>query len=298
MSKRIIRLMLVTLLLGAFVGACGDDDSGGTGSASGSGTGTGTGDAAAEVQELKVTANEYSYTGAAPVKAGFVNLTLDNKGKEPHQAQLLRINDGVTPQQLQEASTDATGGKLLALVKIMGGVNAIDGGDTQSAVTSLDAGNYLMMCFVPAPDGQPHVAKGMQAPFAVEAGTAEGAEPKYDFEIEAKDFTFEIPDIEAGEHTLEFKNNGPSPHEGTLYKVADGKTAADVQKALAAEGAPATGPPPFTAEGGGAAIMPNTATFPTITFTPGTYVLTCFIPDQNSGKPHVQLGMFSSFEVK
>jgi hypothetical protein len=294
MFKRILRLTLVALLLGAFLGACGDDDDGG----SSSGDDSDTTEAGAEVQQLKVTAQEYSYTGASTVKGGWVNLTLDNKGKEGHQAQLLRINDGVTPAQLQEAASDTTGGKLLALVTPKGGVNAINAGESQSAVTELDAGNYLMMCFVPAPDGQPHVAKGMQAPFTVEAGAAEGDEPKYDFEIEAKDFTFEIPDIESGEHAIEFKNNGPSPHEGTLYKVAAGKTVEDVQKALAAEGTPSSGPPPFTPEGGAAAILPGTGTFPTISFTPGTYVLVCFIPDQKTGKPHIQLGMFSSFEVK
>jgi hypothetical protein len=155
-----------------------------------------------------------------------------------------------------------------------------------------------MLCFVPAPDGQPHVAKGMQTQLTVSAPAgAEGAEPKYDFEIVEKDFTFDVPEVKAGEHTVEFKNIGPSPHEATLYKVADGKTPEDVQKFLA-DPAAATGPPPFTSAGGGAAIMPNAATFPTIDFTPGTYVATCFIPDQKTGKPHIQLGMFKAFEVK
>jgi hypothetical protein len=44
--------------------------------------------------------------------------------------------------------------------------------------------------------------------------------------------------------------------------------------------------------------MPNSATFPTIDFTAGTYVLTCFIPDQKTGKTHLELGMVQSFEVK
>lgn len=292
MLKNVTRVALIALLLGGPLAACGDDDSGDGATA--------TTAAEAEIPELKVTGNEYSFSTASSVKGGYVKVTLDNEGKEPHQAQLLRINDGVTPQQLQEAAGDTTGGKLLALTTITGGVNAIEGGATQSAVSKLDPGSYLMLCFVPAPDGQPHVAKGMQSQLTVSAPEgAEGEEPKYDFEIVEKDFTFDVPEVKAGEHVVEFKNNGPSPHEATMYKVADGKTADDVQKFLATPpGSAPSGPPPFTAAGGGAAIMPNSATFPTIDFTPGTYVLVCFIPDQKTGKPHIELGMVKSFEVK
>ena len=292
MFKNVSRVALIALLLGGLLAACGDDDSGEGATA--------TTAAEAEIPELKVTGNEYSFSTASSVKGGYVKVTLDNKGKEPHQAQLLRINDGVTPQQLQEAASDTTGGKLLGLTTITGGVNAIDGGATQSAVSKLDPGSYLMLCFVPAPDGQPHVAKGMQAQLTVSApeGTG-GEEPKYDFEIVEKDFTFDVPEVKAGEHVVEFKNAGPSPHEATMYKLADGKTLDDLQKFLTdAEAGKASGPPPFSSAGGGAAIMPNAATFPTITFTAGTYVLTCFIPDQKTGKPHIQLGMLKSFDVK
>jgi hypothetical protein len=296
MFRRIIRLALITLLLGTVLGACGDDDEG---SGSASGDSSDTTEAAAEIQEMKITGQEYSYSGAAPVKAGYVKLTLENKGKEDHQAQLTRLNDGVTPQQLQEATTaDPTGEKALALVSLAGGVNAIAPGTTMSSVTELGPGNYLMMCFLPTPDGKStHVAQGMVAPFEVTGTAPEADEPKYDFEIEAKDFTFEIPDIESGEHTVEFKNNGPSPHEATLYKVADGKTAADVQKFLG-DPASASGPPPFTAAGGASAITSGKATFPTWDLEPGTYAVTCFVPDQKSGKPHIALGMFASFDVK
>ena len=292
MRKKVTCAALVALLLGGLLGACGDDDNSGNNA-------TATTEAEAEIPELKITANEYSFTTASSVQGGYVKVTLENKGKEDHQAQLLRINDGVTPQQLQEAAGDPTGEKLFGVAALAGGVNGIAPGATQSAVTKLAPGSYLTMCFVPAPDGQPHIAKGMQTQFTVSAPATESAEPKYDYEIVAKDFTFDVPAINAGKHTIEFKNDGPSPHEATLYKVADGKTPDDVQKFLATPpGTPPPGPPPFAAAGGGAAINPKDATFPTIDFTPGTYVLTCFVPDQKTGKPHIQLGMFKPFAVK
>lgn len=296
MSKHILRVALVALLLGALLGACGNDDKG---SGSASGGGSDTTEAGAEPAQLDVEAREYSFTAASSVKAGWVELNLKNVGKEDHQSQLTRLNDGVTPQQLQEATAgDPTGEKTLALVTLAGGVNAIPAGETQSSVTELEPGNYLMMCFLPTPDGKStHVAQGMVAPFAVTGTAGAGDEPAYESEIQAKDFTFDIPDIKSGEQAVEFKNNGPSPHEATLYKVADGKKAADVQKFLG-DPASATGPPPFTAAGGASAIVPGKSTYPTWDLEPGTYAVTCFIPDKASGKPHIALGMFSSFEVK
>ena len=39
----------------------------------------------------------------------------------------------------------------------------------EEAVLTADvtAGNWVMVCFLPAPDGQPHFAKGMAVPFTV-----------------------------------------------------------------------------------------------------------------------------------
>ena len=290
MLKNVTRVALIALLLGALLGACGDDDDGG-----GSATDTTEADAGAETPTLAVSAKEYAFTTASSVKAGYVKVELKNEGKEEHQAQLLRINDGVTPQQLQEAATDTTGEKLLGLTSIEGGVNAIAPGASQTAVTKLDPGSFLMLCFIPAPDGQPHVAKGMQAQFTVAGPAAENDEPKYDAEIAARDFTFDLPAITSGEQTIEFKNAGPQPHEATMVKVADGKKVEDVQAFFA--GTP-SGPPPYVGVGGAAAVKPNGATFPTIDLKPGTYAVFCLVPDSNTGKPHIQLGMFKSFEVK
>jgi plastocyanin len=295
MVKHVTRVALVALLMGAFLSACGSDKKSSNADA------TTTTAAAAKTPELNIGAKEYAFTAPASVESGFVKVSLDNTGKLGHQAQLLRLNDGVTLQQLGAAAAgDPTGEKVLQLVSIKGGVNAIAPGAKQSAVSKLDPGQYLAVCFLPTPDGKStHIAQGMQAPFTVTAAASAGAEPKYDYTVEAKDFQFTLPAIKSGEHTIEFKNNGPSPHEMTMYKVAAGKTAADVQKFLSAPpGTAPAGPPPFAEVGGAAAILPTAGTFPTLTFDPGTYVVTCFVPDPKTGKPHIALGMFSSFDVK
>jgi hypothetical protein len=294
MLKHVTRVALIVLLMAGLLGACGDDDKD-----TGAGTTETTEAAAAKTPELAVSAKEYAFTTASSVQAGFVKISLNNEGKEGHQSLVARINDGVTPQQLQEAQAKGPDAAL-GLVTLKGGVNAIAPGTKQSVTSKLDPGSYLMICFLPAPDGKTHAEHGMVMPFTVTTPASAAAEPAYKSEIEAKDFTFDIPTLKAGEQTIEFKNAGPSPHEGTLYKLADGKTADDAKAFLETIGAnkPPTGPPPFTEAGGGPAIAPGSQAWPTLDLEPGTYVLTCFVPDQKTGKAHVLLGMFKSFEVK
>ena len=292
MRQNVTRVALVVLLLGGLLAACGGDNDKKTAKDNDGGPSD------VPATRLDVTATEYAFAAPDTIAGGWVSLRLNNAGKEAHQAQLVRINDGVTPQQLQEAQAgDPTGEKVLGLVTVSGGVNGIAAGVESAAVTELNPGNYLMLCFLPAPDGKTHVEKGMAKPLTVTEPKAEADDPSFEETIVARDFTFDLPAISAGERRLRFNNQGPSPHEATLYKVSDGKTADDVQ-AFLGNPAAATGPPPFTAAGGAAAVAPNALTFPRLDLTPGNYVVTCFVPDPSTGKPHIQLGMFKAFEIK
>ncbi len=90
-----------------------------------------------------------------------VKITMANQGAEPHQAQLVKLNPGVTTQQFLAAAAQPDPSAAFALVTFTGGPNTIDKGHEQTVYDNLTAGNYLFLCFVSGDDNIPHFAKGM-----------------------------------------------------------------------------------------------------------------------------------------
>jgi hypothetical protein len=88
-------------------------------------------------------------------------------------------------------------------------------------------------------------------------------------------------------------NSAAQPHEVEVVRLAPGKTAQD----LAAWMQNMQGPPPASAIGGIAAMEHGTVQSFTADFTPGNYVLVCFLPDAGDGKPHFMHGMVHPFTV-
>ena len=167
-----------------------------------------------------------------------------------------------------------------------------------SVTEVLDPGNYLVLCLIPAADGQPHVAKGMLHPVVV-TGTAPAtapALPAADVTVKLSDydFVFDKP-LAVGTHTVRVDNAGPQPHEIVVAALAPGKTAADF---VLWEAGGEKGPPPTSHWLGGVAGIDNgkSATF-SVTLTPGNYLVICFWPDAKDGKPHLVHGMIKQVTV-
>ena len=91
-----------------------------------------------------------------------------NDGPQPHEAQLIRLNDGVTMEQYMAAM--APGATAPPPGTDLGGSGAISQGIENWWTVTLEPGNYIVVCFVPDPaDGAPHAMKGMVQQFAVTA---------------------------------------------------------------------------------------------------------------------------------
>jgi plastocyanin len=275
------------------VAGCGSDD---TATASADETTT-TSTTVAPIPEVEVAVHggdqEFAFdTDLTTVPAGPVKVTLTNHGTLEHQAMLVRLEDGVDLARFaQEAAADTTGLKVLDLIDGYGGPNlaAPDGG-TSSSTQTLDAGNYLLICFIPGPDGTPHAAKGMVKPFTVTEAEHEPAKA-VKADISLLDFAFSTQSLHAG-RTITVVNKGKQPHEIGVYRLHDGATFEEFKAATAA-GKPQPADP---AGGLGLVKVGGTASFTAP--AAGRYVLVCFMPDvAGSGAPHFMLGMMSEVTI-
>jgi plastocyanin len=252
---------------------------------------------------LAVTGKDYSFETPGTVAAGITTINFQNTGKEEHQAQLVRINDGKSFQDLTGALQKGDPSAALALVSLAGGPTSVQPGSTGSATSDLKPGNYAFLCFISGADGVPHVAKGMVAPLEVTGTSAGGTLPSGDATVTAKDFTFAVPpSVPTGAHTFSFTNQGPQPHEAGIIKLNSGTTVEQITSILTGpplpSGAPET-PPPWTDAGGIGGVSPGaSATFTANLEAGATYAFICFIPDPASGKPHAQLGMIVQIPTK
>ena len=121
--------------------------------------------------QLHITATDTAYQGIpAAIRSGAVGITLDNQGREAHQALIVHINDGVTepfttlltlpPEQRAQAAT------------ALGSVE-VDPGRVATVFLRLTPGRYGAVDFLAqgttrldAPgNGDPHYQHGLQAEF-------------------------------------------------------------------------------------------------------------------------------------
>lgn len=244
---------------------------------------------------VTVMAGDYTFQAPDTIPAGLTTLMLKNLGKEVHQVIMMRLDSGKTVADLQPLFTDPEA-PIPAWLYFPLGVNGIVSGDSANATATLEPGHYVMVCFLPSPDGAPHVAKGMVRTIEVTASTAALApEPTADLVITAKDYTWDVSaPITAGTHTIRMENAGPQLHEVQIFQLAPGKATTDFTAWL--QGG-MKGEPPAKPVGGFAGPTPGGHGFFTTTFAPGTYVFVCFVPDKGDFKPHVMHGMVKEITV-
>lgn len=253
--------------------------------------------AAPAANVVTITAKDYSFDAPAEIPAGLTTFRLVSEGKELHHANLVKLADGKTFDDFKQALQK--NGPPPSWMIMTGGPNPPRPGGVSEETELLEPGNYVIVCFVPSPDGTPHVAKGMLRPLTVTPSTAHNASataaPVPDVTVKLVDYGFEpSKPLTAGKHLIRIENDGLQDHELVLVRLAPGKTARDV----AAWVEKMDGPPPGEPLGGLASIHPGGYGFITADLTPGEYGLLCFVPDSKDGKPHVMHGMVRQFKVE
>ena len=136
--------------------------------------------AAADSNEMTITAGEYTYKVAGKAKPGNVELTFDNPGVENHELAMVALKKTVTVKQITkvlESDDEDAGDELVAGTGVVTPVPALLAPDRSTTViVNLKAGRYGIFCSLPTPDGTPHFAKGMVGVFDL-AGSKSSFKP-------------------------------------------------------------------------------------------------------------------------
>lgn len=260
------------------------------------------GPAAPAANVVTITASDFAFGMPDTIPAGLTTFRLLNHGREPHQAVIMGA-PGKTMTELEAAAVPKTAvpewwrGLLTLQPTFPGGPGVVVGADSSVITTNLAPGNYVIICFVPSPDGKMHAQKGMFRRLVVTApATATAAsEPKADITVTLSDYAFAASaPLTAGTHTIRVENTGPQVHELTIERLAPGKTIADWQRWTAGG---MRGEPPTMPFGGFAGPDKGKVGWVTLTFTPGNYLLLCYVPDTKDGNPHFVHGMVQQITV-
>jgi hypothetical protein len=275
-----------SLFLAGVLAACSSDRSAHT---------TSRAEAQDPASTITVTAHDYSFQAPKEIPAGATEFQLVNKGQELHQAQLIKLEEGKTLEDLAKAMKPH--GPPPPWVKFMGGPNGVAHGQEANATAVLSPGQYAYLCLIPSPDGVLHLNKGMAFPFTVTEPRRDASKdlPPPDVTIKLNDYDFETSrPLTPGKHTILVENAGPQTHELVLLRMAPGKKAEDF--ATWAMGG-MKGPPPAEALGGVVFLDKGGRGTFEVELTPGEYGLICFVPDAKDGKPHLAHGMAKTIKV-
>ncbi|MFL5779103.1 MAG: hypothetical protein ACJ761_09190 [Chloroflexota bacterium] len=242
-------------------------------------------------------AKEYSFSGPTTAPAGVVTIKLNNTGKLPHQAQLAKLADGKSVQDVVAALTAGDLGTAFGMLTLAGGPNEVPAGATGTTTQVLDAGNYAVLSFTQDAQRVSDFAKGMVTGFTV-TGTAAGTLPAGDAQLGLQDFSFVgLDTLTPGTHEVHVTNKGPQSHEAGVLKLPPGMSIADLQR-LAVSASPGPELASVTSVGGISAIKPGSEATFQIDLPAGSYAFACFVPDPSVGKNHFELGMVTALTVK
>jgi plastocyanin len=230
------------------------------------------------------------------VPAGLVTVELTNTGKAFHEAQLIRLDQGHTPQDALKVIA-AEGAPGPGWIHAAGGTGPAPPGGKRSSTQRLRPGNYIVYDAPFQNEGQG--LKFGVASFKVGGEPDDSGElPKAVAKIEAYEYGFKASGLTVGKNTIEFSNTGREPHHVIAVPYKRGATLAELRKAFRQTGG-AEPPLDFANVAYTARIDGGTKQITELDLDkPGTYALLCFVSDRKGGPPHVAEGMIAEITVR
>ena len=220
--------------------------------------------------------------------AGYVHVHINTAGKVHHHLAFWQLNPGVTVKRFLTALNSPEGPFK---------VGTAVGGNGPMLAGHLDVTMHLVpgtVVFADIVDGPTTRIASFQVsgpPVSTEPPAAIGT-------IDNRGFRFVLPAHFGRPGVYRFTNSDPVAHDGAIFRLRKGQTAAGLVRWFRAGG---KGRPPavFSRPLGGPGVIGahRTSWFTLPRLAPGHYVLGCFLPDDR-GVLHAAMGMVAGFEVQ
>jgi hypothetical protein len=243
-----------------------------------------------------ITAMDFAFRAPSTVSAGMHTFRMVNAGRQLHMIEFTRMDATHSAAQLlQIFATDPMPPKWAV---DLGGPNIAAPGDTSNATLDLAPGRYMLTCWVPTPDASFHVMKGMYTTIEAKARKGSGTNrPAPNATIRLRDFKITFSRTPTrGAYTFRVDNDGPQEHDVQILRLNPGRSERETLQWMDSPAAKMNNMP-AKPMGGMVGLNPGMTGYFSVAFTPGDYIVVCFVPDNKDSKPHYRHGMIYRFHV-
>ena len=238
---------------------------------------------------------EHRFDGPDQLPAGQTTVRLRNRGKEPHQVQFLKLEEGKTPADL--AAALKSGSRTIpSWAKHMGGPNGVDAGQASEATLFLEPGSYVIICGIPGKNHQSHASLGMQKALRILDTKPAPPEFKGNFHMAMFEHEFVVVQpLRKGRHSFYVINRGNQIHQASIIRLHADASADDVLKAFDQDNPSRL---PGTLIGGMSGLEPGRDGTFTAELTPGRYTIMCLFSNPHVSESHAAKGMVLNFTIE
>lgn len=251
---------------------------------------------------VDVTAVDYAFRAPEVIPSGLTTLRFRNEGTEPHMVFMSRLPEGKTVEDYQReisspfsrawrARMEGRANEQEALgmifqglpewfpkIQFVAGPGIAAPGVVSDVTLELEPGNYVLECYIKAPNGDIHYMEGMIRPLVVSVDEAMGIVPEVDLTVRLTNYDMAIEgDLTSGRRSVMvyFIENpeqgfGHSVHVARLDPGTDAQQVVQWMNWLALDGLRAPAPAQFI---GGIHPMPTGGIgYFTVDLEPGRYL--------------------------
>jgi len=245
---------------------------------------------------FRIIATDAGFEAPDSVPAGLRHINYENHGTEIHEAMLVKLPQGKTADDY--VAEVRAGSSFPAGALDYSGPGLTSPGESTEVWSKLDPGNYIIICW-----NAGHAKTRKAHPFTVQYNISDDVPPKEDVVLRLVDYRFELSSpLRRGMQAIRVETLGPSMHEVDIFRLHEGKTAADVRRWRKEDEA-------GEAQGDALGGMLDSHDIHRVgwlrrNFIPGRYVLHCAMPvtttpqTANHEITHADLGMVQEIEIE